>query len=469
MCVSTFHLGDDSLNEWELTMEGTTKKLAQLLVSSAFADLDDDVRHEGKRAFLNWLGCTLGGSRHEAVNTAVSAVMEFAGPPQASVIGRDLRTDMVNAAFINCMSSSAYAFDDTHLLSITHPTGPIAASLMALCEEHHVGGKEFLNALVLGIETECRLSNALVVPPARCHLGFYMTGLTGGVGAAAAVGKILGLDVQHMTWAIGIAAVQGDGFRDTHATMCSSFVPAQAARNGMIAAMLARKGFTCSDKALEAPNGFADVHAHPANLDVVTEGWGTRYETRATAYKPYPCGIFTHPSIEACLSIVKSRELDASTVDKVVLEVHPLAKTLTARPEPRSALDAQVSVQHWAAVTLLRGKAGLAETSVESVNDPDVMALRKRVEVKVDERLTDDAAVVRVLMKDGTELVERIAHCIGSINRPMSDEQLVEKFLKQCEMVMEPAAAQRLAERCWQIDHLSRIAELLPLIPGYRR
>jgi 2-methylcitrate dehydratase PrpD len=125
---------------------------------------------------------------------------------------------------------------------VLHPAGPIAASIMALAERTPVKGEDFLLALVLGLEVECRLTRAIAVPPAQCDVGWYLTGLTGGIGAAAAAGKLMGLSAEQIVWACGIACGQGSGFRGMHGSMCSPLVPAHAGHTGLRAAFMAAKG-----------------------------------------------------------------------------------------------------------------------------------------------------------------------------------------------------------------------------------
>jgi len=180
----------------EATMPATTRELADFIVRTRFVDLPETVRRAGVRAFLNWVGCALGGYRREAVEIAVAVAEEFSGEKRVSVLGRGRLLDGLNAAFVNCLALSAYAFDDTHLATVTHPTGPVAAVLLALAERNRLTGDAFLTALVLGIEATCRLSTALLVPPARGQVGWYITGVTGGIGAALAAAKVLGLDLQ---------------------------------------------------------------------------------------------------------------------------------------------------------------------------------------------------------------------------------------------------------------------------------
>src|SRR5271165_5801150 len=164
-----------------------TGALARYLVTAAYGDLPENVRKEG--ALLNWTGVAIGGSRHQTVEIAVAALTSFSGPAQASLLGRRERFDIMNAAFINGLSSHIFDFDDTHLKTIIHPAGPVVSAILALSEMQPVSGKDFLNALVLGVETECRIGNA--VYPNHYDVGWHITGTAGVFGSAAAVGKLL--------------------------------------------------------------------------------------------------------------------------------------------------------------------------------------------------------------------------------------------------------------------------------------
>ncbi len=445
---------------------GVTRQVAQFALNSRWSDLPEKVRHEGVRAFFNWVGCALGGCGHPAVDAALDTVAEFAGPSQATILGRGRRMDVVNATLINGLSASAHAFDDTHLKSIAHPTAPAGAALLAIAERQPVSGSAFIHALIIANEIQCRLANALAVPPARCHVGFYMTGLTGGVGVAAAAGRLLGLNEKQVLWAMATGACQGGGFRNTHATMCSGYIPGHAGRNGLIAALLAAKGFTGPEEMLEARNGFTDVFAAPANLSALTDGLGTHFEIMAIAAKPYPTGCFIHPSIDACLELSRVARPDPEAIERVDLRVHPLGLGLTGRAEPKHAYDAQISVYHWAAAVLARGTAGLAETSDACVQDPVVVALRRRVHATTDDALSPDEARATLTMKDGRVFDVHVPRCLGSADRPMSDAQLEAKFIAQAEGMLPPDRLRVLVDRCWTIDRAADVGGMAPGVWG---
>jgi Uncharacterized protein involved in propionate catabolism len=216
-----------------------TRTLARYIVNARYEDLPANVRREGTRTLLNWVGVAVGGSGHEAVERASSALAPFSGPKQASLLGRRERFDIMNAAFINGVSSHVFDFDDTHLNTVIHPAAPVMCAILALSEYQPVSGKDFLNALVLGVETECRVGNA--ISPGHRDRGWHITGISGVFGAAAAASKILNLREEQVVWAFGLAASQPVGLLESHGSMSKAFIPGRAGANGLFGALLAEE------------------------------------------------------------------------------------------------------------------------------------------------------------------------------------------------------------------------------------
>src|SRR5262245_51784679 len=144
----------------EFDME-ITRTLARFIVTHEAGDLPEKIRHEAARSFLNWVGCAVGACHHDTVDRALAALGEFSGPAHATVLGRGERVDALLAAFVNGTSSHVFDFDDTHLKTVIHPSGPVAAAILALAEKTPVKGEDFLHAFVLGVETECRIGNSV--------------------------------------------------------------------------------------------------------------------------------------------------------------------------------------------------------------------------------------------------------------------------------------------------------------------
>lgn len=433
-----------------------TRELAHFAARSEFGHLPEHIRLEGAHAFLNWMGCALSGSRESAVTLAAAAVAEIGGPPQASIIGHVQGTDIASAAFVNAISSSVLAFDDAHYPTVTHPSSPIASAVLAFSERTAVDGESFLNALVLGMEITCRLGNVLVLPPSGFNAGFYLTGLTAPIGAALALGKMMHLDEQHLNWAIGLGASQSGGFRATHGTMTAHFRPGHAARGGVWAALLAAKGFTSDDHALEADKGFLDVFAPNADAHRALDRLGTHFEILNNAYKPYPCGIVIHPTLDACLAVRK--QYGPGVVPRAVkLRVHPLALSMCGIREPVTPLEANISLYHCAAAALLRGQVGLAEMEPDFIADPAACALRARIEAVADPEVRQDRALVEVTLPDGQTLHSRVADAGGNGTRRMTAEALEAKFIAQASLVLDPTKVEQLRQLCLGVASLKDV------------
>lgn len=435
-----------------------TRTLATFVVESRYADIPQKVRHEATRSVLNWLGCAVGGCRHETIDRALAALMPFSGPAQATVLGRGERLDIMHAALINGISSHVFDFDDTHLKTVIHPSGPVASALLALAEYRPMSGADFMHAFILGVEVECRIG--IAVYPSHYDVGWHITGTAGVFGAAAAAGRVLGLNPRQMTWALGIAATQSAGLREMFGTMCKPFHPGRAAQNGMTAAYLASKNFTSSERGIEAPRGFAQVMATARNFDEITAKLGQTWEVAFNTYKPFACGIVIHPTIDGCIQLRNEHKLQAEQIESVALKVHPLVLELTGKKTPQTGLEGKFSVYHSAAVAIIHGEGGESVYSDAAVHDPQVIALRGKVTATVDESVHEDAACITIKLRNGRTLKKHIAHTIGSLDRPMSDADLETKFRSLANGILSGTETDALIKLCWSIEKLNDAGEI---------
>jgi 2-methylcitrate dehydratase PrpD len=435
-----------------------TKILAQWIRASSYDTLPESVRREGVRSFLNWVGVAIGGSHHETLDVAVSALQPFSGPPQAGLFGRTERFDIMNAAFLNGVSSHIFDFDDTHLKTVIHPAGPVASAILAYAEMKPITGKDFLDALVVGIEVECRLGNA--VYPNHYDAGWHITGTCGVFGSAAAAGKLMGLTEEQMVWALGLAASQPVGLRESFGSMNKSFNPGRAAANGLFAAILAAKGYTSSDRMIEVRRGWGPTISTKQDWAEVTEGLGSRYESALNTYKPFACGIVMHPTIDAAIQIRDEDRVKPEDIKRVDLKVHPLVLELTGKPAPRSGLESKFSIYHAAAVAFVEGAGGEKQFSDRAAGDPRVVALRQKVVPVVTPGVEAAQVDMTVTLNDGRTLHRRIEHAIGSVEKPMTDKQLEAKFADLAEGVLPGAQAQRVMKMCWSLPELGNVGDV---------
>jgi 2-methylcitrate dehydratase PrpD len=437
--------------------QAVTRPLASWVAGCRPADIPDAVRQEGLRTFFNWLGCAVGGARHETVDRALQAVTPFSGPATATVIGRGERLDALHGALLNGISSHVLDYDDTHLKTIIHPAGPVASALLSVAELRPATGAELLHALIIGVEVECRIGNA--VYPDHYDRGWHITGTAGVFGAAAAVGKLIGLDEGRLTWALGIAATQSSGLREMFGTMCKSFHPGRAAQNGALAAFLAEAGFDSSERGIEAPRGFANVLSTKQDFSEILDGLGTRWEAALNSYKPFACGIVIHPTIDGCIQLREELGPAVDDIAHVSLTTHPLVLELTGKTEPKTGLEAKFSVYHAAAAALLDGDGSPTAFTDALVNDAKLVALRRKVKAKADPNCAEDAVTIRVTLGDGRTVEKHVAHAIGSLDRPLTDAQLETKFHNQASLVIGEDASRRLMETAWALPDLAEAGE----------
>ena len=432
-----------------------TRKLAQFIIATRFEDLPEPVRHEGARTLLNWVGCAIGGSRHQTMTNAMAALSPFFGPGQATLFGRPERVDILHAALLNGISSHVLDFDDTHIETAIHPAAPVAPAILALAEHRPVSGREFMAALVVGIETALRIGTA--VTPAHYRTGWHITGTAGVFGSAAAAGKLLGLSEQQMCWALGLAAAQPVGLQEMFGSMTKSFHPGRAAQNGLTAALLAHKGYTASEHGLEAKRGWLNVLSTAWNHAAFTDaGW----EILNNSYKPFACGLVVHPVIDGCIRLRDAHALSPDLIERIEVAVHPRVMDVTAIQDPRTGLEGKFSVYHAAAVAVIAGEAGERQFSDEAVRESAVAALRARVVVTIEPALGKAQARVAMRLKTGERLAVFVEHARGSVANSMSDRMLEDKFRGLADGILSPGRTDRLLDLCRGADRLTDAGEI---------
>ena len=429
-----------------------TRTLASFVLSHRFEDVPDDVRHEARRAVLNYVGCALGGAPDPAVNNAICAMQPFFGPPDALILGRREKADALHAAMMNGISSHVHDYDDTTPKNYIHPSSPVASALLSYASVRPVSGRDFLHAFILGFEAESRIGNS--VYPSHYDVGWHITGTAGVFGAAVAIGRLLKLSEQQMVWCIGLAATQAAGLREMFGSMAKSLHPGRAAQNGYASALLAQAGFTAGERGIEGPRGFAAVQAAHYDPAKITERLGQDWDLRANTYKPFPCGIVNHPAIDGCIQLHREFQPDPQQIAAVRLRVAPLVLDLCNQQNITRGLQGKFSVYHGAAIGLVRGKAGLQEYTDATVNDPAVKRVRERATAVGDGSITEDQAHIEVELADGRKLTRLVEKSLGNVHRPMTDAQLEEKFRDQAVLALRPDQVEAAIAACWRIDTL---------------
>jgi 2-methylcitrate dehydratase PrpD len=438
-----------------------TRLLGTFVAQHPSAQWPQSVDDEAHRSFANWLGCAIGASQHETLQTALRAVLRLLPAAQSTVLGIQQKVDMCNAAFLNGLSAHTFDFDDTHWRTIIHPAAPVSSALLALAEVLGSNGRELIDAQTLGIEVSCRIGNC--VYPDHFNRGWHITGSTGALGAAAACARLLKLDSHKTTMALGIAASQPIGIQDQFGTMTKPFHPGAAARAGLMSALLAAEGFTASATALEAPRGLLKIYSDKTDWSEITDALGERWEAGDNTYKPFACGIVLHPCIDACIQLHDLHLLSQDKIKQAKVRVHPLVFDVTNKRNPQSGLEGKFSITHAAAIGLHLGKAGQHEFTDICVNNADIKAMRDKVLVEADSTLAETQSTVTVQTVSGAEHQCSVAKVLGGPDKPMTNDQLRAKFLDQAVPVIGSTASQAAWERAMALASLPGIGDLLPL------
>jgi 2-methylcitrate dehydratase PrpD len=442
-------------------IEMVTGQLASLIQKTSYEQIGKNAIREAKRSLLNWLGVAIGAANHESMDKVINVAKLMASSPQASVLGRTEKSDLLFAALLNGMSSHIYDFDDTLLETVLHPSAPVFPAVLSYSEYHKNTGKDVLEAFIIGCEVQARLARAIY--PSHYWRGWHITGSVGGIGAAAAMSKLLGLNEEYTSYAIGIAASDPAGLREMFGTMTKPYHPGKAAMNGMLAALLAAEGFTSSKKALEAERGFIRVLSEETKLELLTSHWGESWEIEKNSYKPFASGIVTHPAIDGIITIQKAHQLNAGEIAEIHIAGHPLVKELTGKTEITTGLEGKFSVYHCVAAGFLRLKAGVDEFSEEFVHDPSVKELRSKISLTIDDQLEEDQARINVLLKDGREYSHFVEHAVGSLALPMTDQQLTNKFIDVTGKMISEDSKYRLIELVYHFDELQNLETFFQL------
>jgi 2-methylcitrate dehydratase PrpD len=380
-------------------MTGLTMQLAQRSAELSFDDLPEDVITMARLCVLDWLGVTVVGSAEPAPRILLQTLAPDTVTEGASVIGHGVRVSPLQAALVNGTSSHVLDFDDVNATLIGHPSVAILPAVLALAESMHSSGPGFLCAFVAGYETACRVAAA--VGPLSYVRGFHNTGTIGTIGAAAACSRLLSLDPEHTAVALGLAATQAAGLGCMVGTMSKSFHAGKACHSGLLAALLARNGFTASGSAIECAKGFAATASgecdSAAALAEPPIGWhilNNLFKFDASCY-------MTHSTLAGIRELRTQHELTSDEIAEIRLHLGELEHATCAVAEPATGLQVKFSAAHLAAMAAL----GRSTTVIDdaAATDKAVIALRDKVTV-TDDGTSGAPTVVEIVLNDGTRL-----------------------------------------------------------------
>jgi 2-methylcitrate dehydratase PrpD len=434
-----------------------TGRLAAFASTLEYGDLPPRAVHEVKRALLDYLGVSLLGARHRAVELLVEHVAQMRGARAlaaragATVIGRTERTDPVSAAWINGTMGHVYDFDDVHSAAGIHPGIVVVPGTLAAAETTRTSGRRLIAAMAAGYEVAGRIGVATQLT--HYEPGWHSTGTVGMLGAAAAAASVLRLDATQAAHALGAAASQAAGLRVSFGSMMKSLHAGNACAVGLRSAYLAARGFTGAPDGIEGARGFLEVACGEVDRASIVAGLGEHYGFVRKGYKLYSCGGVVHPALDAALELRPRLGGDWRRIRAVRVRVHPQVLEQMRIREPLSGMQSKFSPYHAIAVALLDGAALPAQFSDARAAAADAAALRQRVQVDSDPALRKDEARMTIELEDGAPLACHVEHARGySPDNPPSDDDLQRKFLTLAEPRLGRERSARLADRVWALE-----------------
>ena len=446
---------------------GTTEKLARFIVETSAEQTPGSILHLGKRCFINYLAVALYAARDPSLDILLDVFRQEGGGRHASVVGTGIRTTLQNAALANGYLGHLEDYDDTHFPTVIHPSSPTLPAALAVGEQRSASGLDVLVASILGMEVCCRIG--IAIHPAHYNAGWHITGTCGVFASAAAAGRLLGLDTPQMVHALGITGTQASGVREVFGSMTKPFHPGRAAQSGVLAALLAQRGFTSTTTILEGRRGFVTVLSSSYDLAKATAGLGQDWELTMNGLKPYACGVVNHSLIDAMIALRSREGVTPDAVEGITARVHPLVLELVNRQHPNVGLEGKFSFQHSMAVGLVDGAAFPAQYTDAKVADSIITALRQRITATVDPSVAEDAAVVTLVLKDGRSYTETVTHATGAPENPMTDLQLEAKFRALAGDVLPKERLEGLLALLWDLDKVADVREVVALAKMRRR
>jgi 2-methylcitrate dehydratase PrpD len=450
---------------------GLARELAARITSMNYDDLPEEALYWGKVAILDTIGVTLAGALEEGPRILDDVLGSPAGGPSL-IFGTRRRAAALDAALVNGTSAHALDFDNTAASLGGHVAAVMVPAMLAGGEATGASGRDLLLAHAAGYET-ARIGYGL--NPEHSERGWHPTATLGVFPVTAACARLLGLTLEQTEIALGLATSLAAGTKANFGTMTKPLHAGQCARGGLMAAMLAKKGFTANPEAFEHKQGFLKLFSADGKFDVkrMLENWGKPLDSVSpgASYKLYPCCYSTHSAVEAARNLVRQHgTFDPEKIERVESRTSSRALAHTDRARPRSGLEAKFSVQYCVARALIHGQVVMDYFEGDAFKDAAAQALLAKVRSTpyegpfFDEAERLDAAL-KVTMKDGRVFESKVDRPLGrAAENAIPAEDLKAKFRDCATRLLAPETADAVCQRVWTLQSLDSVRELTGML-----
>lgn len=454
-----------------------SQELARMSVQIKLQDLDPESLHLLKRFVLDYLGNALAGSMVDSSQTLTRAVLQYHfEKSECTVIGKTQKLSVCSAAMLNGGYGHAIELDDDHREAILHPGVAVIPAALAVAEMQHKSGEEFLEAVLAGYEVMVRVGAGLLGK--AMYSGWHLTGVCGVFGAAVAAGRLLDLQEERLADALGIAGSTSSGLFEykTNGSWTKRFHPGKAAMSGIIAALLAKEGYTGPATIFEGDNGFYKAYSHQGaySLETTLQDLGKKYISLETSIKTAACCRFCQPVVDCAMDLAVRCNIDPAEITDILVKADKFAIDLLTKPAdrvftPQTIVDAQFSIPYAVAVSIVRKKALLEEFNEKAIRDPAILAVASKVRWEEDPSYEEKypkcyPSSVTVWTNGGKLYQSSIEYPKGDPENPVTDEELIVKFRALAEYALSRSdQIEEIVKTVFSLEELNikQLAELL--------
>lgn len=438
-----------------------TRALVRAVRGIRWEETPDDAREVARHCLLDFLGVAIAGSREPLTEILVKEIVGGERSDEASLIGREERATRLTAALVNGAAGHALDFDDTHMAMGGHPSAPIIPAILALAETARASGRDVLEAIVVGVETECRLG--ALIGAQHYVVGFHSTGTLGTFGAAAACAHMLDLDEEGWLHALGLAGTQAASLKSGFGTMAKPLHAGRAASNGLFSALAAGGGYTSNQAILETEAGFFATHHGAEPSAEVLDRLAGKFLIRDNLFKYHASCYLTHAPINAAQLIRSEHRIDANAIDEVEVRVHPSLFGICNIAEPKTGLEGKFSLRATTAMALLgEDTSDLATFSDAKVAAPEVVSLRDRVKV-IAAGKTRQTQATMIVKSNGKTFEAQSDSGKPATDLALQRDNLMRKFIALAAPILGRSNAQKCADAALDAERTSSAAELMRL------
>lgn len=456
----------------EALKQTVTAQMARWSSSLEFQDLSKDAIYQAKRFLLDSIGCALGGYKQHDVRIALEVLDEIAGHGPSTVIGTGRCIDPVSASLANALMIRCMDYNDIYWKQDPSHPSDIFPAAMACCERAKTDGKELIVGLVLGHEFEMRLCEAAF--PGVRERGWHHATLTAFVSPLVA-GRALRLSWEQIQHAMGISASRHCTLGAVTAgklTMMKNTVDPLATQSGVLAALLAQRGYTGPEHVIDGKEGLTHVFGPEWKLNLLTDGLGESWRITQCGMKFFPTEALTHTPISAVLDLVKENDLRSDNVAKIQIRSLARAADILSDPskyDPHTKETADHSLPYVIAAALAERQVTPAQFTMEKIMDPAIRAQLRKVEVVADPEIEKvfpalQRVVVNITTTNGRTFSKQLDYPKGDPRNPLSDAEIEEKFAAMAEGVLSTVAQKKLIDAIWNLEKLSSVSRLMRLM-----